>query len=398
MHQRKEFDRLTLTPTVGEQVVEIRYGIGTIALADVPPGCVARINGERVNTQFSCPIRIGSTLAVSLVVVDATMVEVYTESLVLSPNESKKVTVPSLERTPVDGVSPADSTTPVEPQLAIETRASQSLLTRRLVIGGGIAGVLSGGGVLFYLRTQTPFLRYVNTMRPIPSGNFLMGSSTGNSDEKPIHNVTLSAFRLGSTPVTVAVWKEYCAATGTKVPEVPSWGLLDDHPVVNVSWNDIIGSDGKSGFCAWASAVAGFRLTLPTEAQFEYAALGGQSGLEYPWGNTFDDSKLWCSAKTSRSRTAPVVRSSSIFSKHPYDLTDMAGNVWQWCSDSYEPYTGTEATNPVGSSTSSDNTRCVRGGSWSSNYPDFFRCAFRYWDLPEVRDYNVGFRLSAGSV
>ena len=180
------------------------------------------------------------------------------------------------------------------------------------------------------------------------------------------------------------------------MPNSPDWGWIDDHPVVNVSWNDIMGTDGKSGFCAWASVVAGFRLTLPTEAQFEYASRGGQSGLEYPWGNTFDDSKLWCSAKTSRSRTAPVVRSSNIFSNHPYGLTDMAGNVWQWCSDSYEPYTGTEATNPVGSSTSSDNTRCVRGGSWYIGNPDYFRCADRGRNDPGFRLINFGFRLSAG--
>ena len=56
-----------------------------------------------------------------------------------------------------------------------------------------------------------------------------------------------------------------------------------------------MGTDGKGGFCAWASDIAGFRLTLPTEAQFEYAARGGQSGLAYPWGDTFDQSKLLCS-------------------------------------------------------------------------------------------------------
>ena len=91
---------------------------------------------------------------------------------------------------------------------------------------------------------------YVESLCSIPAGTFQMGSSAGGSDEKPVHSVTLSAFRLGATPVTFVVWKEYCAATGTKLPEAPKWGILDDHPVVNVSSNDIMGSDGKRGFCA----------------------------------------------------------------------------------------------------------------------------------------------------
>jgi formylglycine-generating enzyme required for sulfatase activity len=235
---------------------------------------------------------------------------------------------------------------------------------------------------------------YVESLRSIPAGKFKMGS-TKYSDEKPVHSVTLSAFRMGATPVTVAVWKEYCAATGTTLPKAPDWGLLDSHPIVNVSWNDIMGIDGKGGFCAWASDIAGFRLTLPTEAQWEYAARGGQDGLQYPWGNTFDDSKLWCSLKTERSRTAPVVRSSNIY-RNAFGLTDMVGNVWQWFSDLYGPYTGTEETDPVGPATTSDNVRCVRGGSWGYYYPDNFRCANRLRFSPDNWFSNFGFRLSAG--
>jgi formylglycine-generating enzyme required for sulfatase activity len=224
-----------------------------------------------------------------------------------------------------------------------------------------------------------------------------MGSSTGGSDEQPVHSVTLSAFRMGATPVTVAVWKEYCAATGTELPEAPDRGLLDDHPVVNVSWNDIMGVDGKGGFCAWASIIAGFRLTLPTEAQFEYAARGGKRGLEYPWGNTFADSKLWCSTSTDRKSTASVTRSSNIF-RNAYGLTDMSGNVWQWCSDLYGPYSGNAQNDPLGPSSTSDKSRCVRGGSWSNGFPGIFRCADRVRDIPGLRYFSgdVGFRLSAG--
>lgn len=242
--------------------------------------------------------------------------------------------------------------------------------------------------------TDYPALRaYVESLRPIPAGTFEMGSSTGDPNEKPVHSVTLSAFRMGATPVTVAVWKEYCAATGTQLPSAPSWGLLDDHPVVYVSWNDIMGSDGKGGCCAWASDIAGYRLTLPTEAQFEYASRGGQSGFDYPWGNAFDDSKLWCSKSTKRTSTAPVTRSSNIF-RNAYGLTDMSGNVWQWCSDLYGPYGSASQTDPQGPS--SGPVRCVRGGSWIYDDPFYFRCANRYRNDPDFWYSSFGFRLSAG--
>jgi formylglycine-generating enzyme required for sulfatase activity len=251
--------------------------------------------------------------------------------------------------------------------------------------------------------TDYPALKaYVESFRLIPAGTFQMGS-TKDYHEEPVHSVTLSPFRMGATPVTVAVWKEYCAATGTLLPDAPPWGLLDDHPVVNVSWNDIMGSDGKGGFCAWASDIAGFRLTLPTEAQFEYASRGGQSGLEYPWGNSFDRSKLWCSVTRigDAGKTAPVTRSLNIF-RNSYGLTDMSGNVWQWCSDLYGPYSSSSQNDPTGPPSMSANDRCVRGGSWIDKYPGEFRCAYRYselpdgWDVPTGRGSYFGFRLSAG--
>jgi formylglycine-generating enzyme required for sulfatase activity len=223
-----------------------------------------------------------------------------------------------------------------------------------------------------------------------------MGGSKYDA-EKPVHSVTLSAFRMGATPVTVSVWKEYCAATGISLPVAPSWGLLDDHPVVNVSWNDIMGSNGKGGFCAWASDIAGFRLTLPTEAQWEYAARGGVDDQEFPWGNTFDRSKLWCSQKDygDAGKTAPVVRSSKIY-RNAFGLMDMVGNVWQWCSDLEGPYSSGSQTDPVGPASPSVNARCVRGGSWVSDYPDTFRCANRVMNDPGDRIDDIGFRLSAG--
>ncbi len=239
--------------------------------------------------------------------------------------------------------------------------------------------------------TDYPQLRvYVEAMRPIPAGTFRMGGNKFD-DEKPVHAVRLSAYRLGATPATVAMWKEYCVATGKSMPSAPGWGWIDDHPMVNVSWNDILGADGKGGYAAWASEVSGLRLTLPTEAQWERAARGDVDGQEYPWGNGLDDSKLWCSFTTSRGKTAPVSRSSNVF-RNAFGLSDMSGNVWQWCLDWYGPYGPGDAVDPVGPA--SGDERVLRGGSWNNSYDNNFRCADRFGISPDFRVNIYGFRLS----
>ena len=237
---------------------------------------------------------------------------------------------------------------------------------------------------------------YIASLRSIPAGRFLMGSSSGDEDEKPAHHVTLSTFRLGETPVTVAVWKEYCRAKKLKLPEAPRWGWIDNHPVVNVSWNDIMGSDGKGGFCAWASDVAGCRLSLPTEAQFEYAARGRGDDRAYPWGDNFEDSRLWCSVYKKRVATAAVVRKTHIF-RNAFGLTDMCGNVWQWCSDFYASYDSGPSVDPTGPVSSPANLRCFRGGAWNSTGGRHdFRCANRSKYFSDIRYDFIGFRLAAG--
>jgi formylglycine-generating enzyme required for sulfatase activity len=238
---------------------------------------------------------------------------------------------------------------------------------------------------------------YIEAMCTIPSGTFRMGSAKGDADERPVHNVMLTPFRMGQTPVTVTIWKEYCTATGTTMPTAPGWGLLDNHPIVNVSWNDIMGVDGNGGFCAWASDIAGFRLTLPTEAQFEYAARGGKDGLEFPWANTFNRTRVWSGGKnvSDNRTTAPVNRTCDIY-ENAYGLTDMSGNVFQWCADWYGAYSKSTTTNPIGERTN-DGYRCVRGGSWDADYPEGFRCANRYGFSPHDWGVYIGFRLAAGA-
>jgi formylglycine-generating enzyme required for sulfatase activity len=248
-----------------------------------------------------------------------------------------------------------------------------------------------------HLQNFPALKRYVSSLCSIPAGTFRMGSVSGEWDEKPVRSVNLRAFRMGSTPVTVGVWKEYCRANKLEMPEKPRWGWIDDHPIVGVSWEDIMGEDDEEAFCAWASAMAGIRLTLPTEAQFEYASQGGKYGLNYPWGNTFDRSKLWCSAKSfgDAKRTSKVNRTTRIY-KNAYGLTDMTGNVWQWCSDIYAPYSNGPENNPDGPfvDTSERGRRCLRGGSWEFDVSSYFRCTYRYWENPSYSSDTFGFRLA----
>ena len=236
---------------------------------------------------------------------------------------------------------------------------------------------------------------YVSKLRSIPGGKYRWGASpVGKKSGIPI---SMSPFRMGATPVTWGMWKEYrqslsVPGKGIKLPLDPGWGYPDDHPVVNVSWEDIM---DPGGFCEWASRVSGFKLTLPTAAQWEYAARGGKDGLEYPWGNEFDKSKLWCSSETfaDAGKTAAVDRADRIY-RNGYGLTDMGGNVLQWCADYYN-----EDYRPTGKDPKDikqTTHRCVRGGSWYVSGPDNFRCANRLRDYPDIGDVSGGFRLSAG--
>jgi len=183
----------------------------------------------------------------------------------------------------------------------------------------------------------------------IPAGEFIMGSKDYNNG-KPQRRVYLDAYYIDVYPVTVAQYRRFCKETKREMPSSPSWGWIDNHPIVNVSWND------AKAYCDWAGK------RLPTEAEWEKSARG-TDGRKYPWENEWDARKCRCSRNNwgDAGSTSPVGSFPQGIS--PYGVYDMAGNVWEWCNDWYNDnyYKVAPLRNPKGPK--GGNWRVLRGGS-----------------------------------
>ena len=216
----------------------------------------------------------------------------------------------------------------------------------------------------------------------VAGGTFTMGAtaeqgSDAESDEKPTHSVTVSDFYIGKYEVTQSQWK---AIMGSN----PSKYIGKNNPVENVSWNDI------QEFIKKLNAKTGKRFRLPTEAEWEYAARGGNQSKGYKFSGSNSISDVAWYYDNSRRKTHPVGQ------KTPNELGiyDMSGNVYEWCQDWYGDYSSSSQTNPTGPS--SGSFRVVRSGSWSS-YACGCRVSDRSSSFPERRFYGRGFRLACSS-
>jgi formylglycine-generating enzyme required for sulfatase activity len=215
----------------------------------------------------------------------------------------------------------------------------------------------------------------------VPAGEFTMGSNDGDSDEKPEHKVYLDGYWIGKYEVTFEQYDKYCEETGREKPDDSGWGR-GKRPVIKVSWED------ATAYCEWLKKKTGLNFRLPTEAHWEKAARG-TDGRVYPWGNEFDKNK--CNSEESRlKKTSPVGKFPDGAS--PYGCFDMAGNVWEWCSDWYEKkyYEKSPDKNPIGPN--SGSKRVMRGGSWYDDAAGV-RCAVRDRDTPDYRVSSLGLRL-----
>ncbi len=233
---------------------------------------------------------------------------------------------------------------------------------------------------LAFFGTQTITVNGVSfTMVAVEGGTFKMGATSeqGNdadSDEKPVHSVTLSDYYIGETEVTQKLWE---AVMGSN----PSYFKGSQKPVEKVSWHDC------KEFIEKLNQLTGKNFRLPTEAEWEYAARGGKEsqGYKYSGSNTIGNVAWYYN--NSNSTTHDVKTKSS----NELGIYDMSGNVWEWCEDRYGSYSSGSQTNPTGPSYGS--YRVLRGGSWDSN-AKYCRVSFRLNSNPDFRYDDGGFRLA----
>ena len=216
------------------------------------------------------------------------------------------------------------------------------------------------------------------TMIKVEGGTFSMGAtseqgSDAYSDEKPVHSVTLSDYYIGETEVTQELWE---AVMGTN----PSSFKGSQKPVERVSWNDC------KEFITKLNRLTGKNFRLPTEAEWEYAARGGNKskGYKYSGSNTIGNVAWYTDNSGSTTH--------NVKTKSPNELGiyDMIGNVWEWCEDWYDSYSSGSQTNPTGPSSGSH--RVSRGGSWSYS-ASYCRVSNRNFGSPGIRGNFLGFRV-----
>jgi formylglycine-generating enzyme required for sulfatase activity len=220
----------------------------------------------------------------------------------------------------------------------------------------------------------------------IPAGSFVMGSTDGDKDEMPAHQVHIDKpLAAGKYEITFAEWDACAADAGckNKQPSDEGWGR-GRHPVVNVSWND------AKEYVVWLSGKTGKPYRLLTEAEWEYAARAGSTG-KYAFGETLDAKQAkFSTGKQSVGETAEV----GSFPANAWGLHDMHGNVWEWVEDCYLPgYDGASADGSPRSGPGCGANRVLRGGSWDYK-PEDLRSALRYRLPPYYRVDEIGFRVA----
>jgi len=224
----------------------------------------------------------------------------------------------------------------------------------------------------------------------IPGGTFTMGCTSEQGgdcydDEKTIHMVTLGNFSMSKYEVTQEQWR---AVMGSDPPELYNKGC-DRCPVENVSWDDI------QSFISKLNGLTGMNCRLPTEAEWEYGARGGQD-FKYAGSNNIDE-VAWYGGnyKSQKHGSYGTTKPVGLKKANGYGLYDMTGNVREWCSDWYGSYSASSQTNQLGATTGS--YRVNRGGS-CFNLAQDCRVSYRRSGSPGYRLNNIGFRLAVSQL
>lgn len=273
-------------------------------------------------------------------------------------------------------------------------------------------------------QTCTVAAAVANDMVLVPAGEFLMGSPAGSDgfdDERPQRRVFVSAFWIDRYEVTNSNYLAFVQATGHRVPQnvKPAATLwennkplpgIENHPVVNVSWED------ASAYCRWLSK------RLPTEAEWEKAARG-TDGRRYPWGNEWDIAKansasywaertvefasgaeweaFWIKGEGARISKEKGIKGEVLTlpvesfpeAASPYGLFDMAGNAGEWVQDWFDPnyYRSAPLSDPPGPAKGA--VKAMRGGSWLKPALSL-RTSDRDWGTMDSRPSGTGFRCA----
>ena len=250
------------------------------------------------------------------------------------------------------------------------------------------------------------------------AGKYMVGNNNGQPNEKPVHEIELEAYYIDKSPVTVGQFREFIQATGFETEAekfgdsgvfnfaASQWELKkgvmweyplgregekakDDHPVTHVSWNDAL------AYANWAGK------RLPTEAEWEVAARSGNNeSTRFSWGNEVKingkwGANVWQGESVGQNDnedgfmyTSPV----GTFGSNDAGLTDMGGNVWNWCHDTYQLYPGNET--PF---RKDENVKIIRGGSFFYDQlgEDSYSVSGRSSNTHETSLFNCGFRCAA---
>ena len=306
---------------------------------------------------------------------------------------SEKLSVPSLENYVEDVAVPADSrlSTPLKfPKKPLNLILMIiALILLMAVVVPAISWYLRKDALQAAAAAKQAAIENARRQPPagmvmIPGGQFLRGSNDGKLIERPLNTVAVDDFYMDYREVTNNHYLRFITATNRPAPanwpegKVPAgWEAL---PVTDVTWND------AAAFCQWRSRPEGYKVRLPTEAEWEYAARG-QDGRRYPWGNE------WVAGNVNGNdsgRNQPAAVGSFAAGNSPFGLQDMSGNVWEWTADNLTLYPDSKAKiDPL-----SARDKVIRGGSFADS-PDTLTTSYRSWMAPETMSEKIGFRCVA---
>ena len=242
---------------------------------------------------------------------------------------------------------------------------------------------------------------YLTKFALIDGGTFSMGSATGiEAPEKPEHTVEIKSFYIGKTEVTFDDYDRYCDSMKLTKPGDMNWGRAK-RPVIIVSWLDAVAycnwlsKQEKLQPCyvingtnvKWIDTANGYR--LPTEAEWEYAARGGNKSKKTLYaGAEKPDDVAWYNVNSNQ-QTQPTAQKGA----NETGLYDMNGNVWEWVWDIYDGdyYQKSPAANPTGPD--AGTYRTMRGGAWYNNL-SYITVSSRQYHNPDFRQNSVGFRIA----